>query len=146
MGPDLGQIENVPAEFLGLLRTEDLDVTGPGWIFAALNGPEEVLGVPIRIFSGKLSGLLVGQSLAALVSLEVDLNVVETPVRREPLESVSGVAIHVAVRVRGTTITEQMHNLVDCFLMGGQIVPKHGGILEVGLGVPLLGMDEEREL
>ena len=30
--------------------------------------------------------------------------------------------------------------------MGGKVVPEHGGIFQVGLGVPLLGMDEDGEL
>lgn len=38
-----------------------------------------------------------------------------------------------------------MHNLVDSLLVGRKIVPEHGGVLEVGLGVPLLRMDEQRE-
>lgn len=39
-----------------------------------------------------------------------------------------------------------MHDLVDGLLVGGEVVPEHSGILQVGLWVALLGVDEEREL
>jgi len=76
----------------------------------------------------------------------VDLNVVEGAVRLDPLVGVAGVAVHVAVRVRGATVAEEMHDLVSGLLVGGQVVPEHCRILQVGLWVSLLGVDEEGEL
>ena len=102
--------------------------------------------MPVGVFSRQASGLLVVEGLVALVGLQVDLDVVEGAVGLDPLVSVAGVAVHVAVRVRRTTVTEEVHDLVNGFLVGGKVVPKHGGILEVGLGVALLGVNEDGEL
>lgn len=144
--PDLGQVKDIPAELLGLFWAEDLHVAGPGRAFALVDGFEEVLGVPVGVLRGQLAGFLVVEGLVALVGLQVDLDVVEATVWLDPLVGVARVTVHVAVGVWGTTVTEQMHDLVDGFLMGGEVVPEHGGILQVGLGVPLLSVDKQREL
>src|SRR3954453_7216557 len=115
-------------------------------MLAALDGVEEVLGVPVGVFGGELRGLVVGEGLVALVGLAVNLDVVESAIWLDPLVGVAGVTVHVAVRVWGAAVTEQVHNLVDSLVVGGKVVPEHGGILEVGLGVALLGVDEDWEL
>lgn len=51
-----------------------------------------------------------------------------------------------AVRVGGTTVTEEVHHLVDGLLVRREVVPEHGGIFKVGLRVALLGVDEDGEL
>lgn len=144
--PDLGQVEDVPAELLGLLRREDLNVDGPRWVVALLDSLKEVLGMPVWVVTSKLAGLLVVQGLDALVGLQVDLDIVESSVLLDPLEGVARVAVHVTVGVWGTTVTEERHNLVDGLLVSGEVVPEHGGILQVGLWVALLSVDEEGEL
>lgn len=60
--------------------------------------------------------------------------------------SVARVSVHVSVRVWSSSIREEGHDLVDGLLMGREIVPEHGGIFEVCLGVALLGVDEEGEI
>lgn len=117
--PDLGQVKDVPAELLGLLGAQDLDVTGPRWVFAPFNGIKQVLRVPVRVVACQFTGLLIGHGLVALVGLTVDLDVVESAVRLDPLVGVAGVAIHVAVRVRSATVAEEMHDLVSGLLVGG---------------------------
>lgn len=144
--PDLGQVEDVPAELFGLLGAQDLHVAGPRGVLAALDGGEQVLGVPVRVLGGQAAGLLVVEGLAALVGLAVDLHVVEGAVGLGPLVGVAGVAVHVAVGVGGAAVAEEVHELVDGLVVGGQVVPEHGGVLQVGLGVPLLGVDEDGEL
>ena len=67
LGPDFGQVEDVPAKFLGLGGGEDLDVAGPGGVGAVLDGVEKVLGVPVGVFSGHFAGFVVGESLTALI-------------------------------------------------------------------------------
>ena len=146
LGPDLGQIEDVPAELLSLLRAQGLNVDGPGGVFAALDGVEQVLGVPVGVLRGQTTGLLVVHGLVALIGLQVDLDVVEGAVRLDPLVGVARVAVHVTVRVGGTAIAEEMHDLVNGLVVSGEVVPEHGGILQVGLGVTLLGVDEDGEL
>lgn len=46
----------------------------------------------------------------------------------------------------GSSIREELHNLVNALLVGREIIPEHGGVLEIGLGVPLLCMDEQGEV
>lgn len=104
LGPDLGQIEDVPAELLSLLRGQDLDVDSPARVLALLNGLEKILGVPVRVLGSHLAGLLVGEGLVALVGLEVDLGVDEGTIRLGPLVSVTRVAIHVPVGVGSATV------------------------------------------
>lgn len=75
----------------------------------------------------------------------MDLDIPEGAIRFGELVGVSGIAVHVTVRVRRSAIREEMHNLVDRLLVIGKIIPKHGGILKVRLRVALLGMYEEGE-
>lgn len=144
--PDLGQVEDVPSELLSLLRGEDLNIHGPAGVIALLNRLEEILRMPIGVLGRHLPSLLIGKRLAALVRLEMGLDVDKGPVGLGPLEGVAGVAVHVSVRVRGAAVGEEVHDLVDGFLVVGEVVPEHGGVLEVGLGVSLLGVDEDGEV
>lgn len=144
--PHLCQVEDVPAELLRLLGAQNLHVAGPRGVLATLDGVEEVLCVPVGVLGGELPGLVVGEGLVALVGLAVDLHVVEGAVGLDPLVRVAGVGVHVAVRVWGAPVTEQVHHLVDGLVVGGQVVPEHGSILEVGLRVALLGVNEHGEL
>ena len=95
--PDLGQVEDVPAELLGLLGGEHLEVAGPGGRVAVLDAVEQILGVPVRVFGGHVGGFGVGEGLAALIGLAMDLDVVEGAIRFGELVCVAGVAIHVAI-------------------------------------------------
>ena len=51
--PDFCEVEDVPAEFLGLFGAQGLDVAGPGRALASLDGAEQVLGVPVGVFGGE---------------------------------------------------------------------------------------------
>lgn len=51
-----------------------------------------------------------------------------------------------AVGIRSATVAEEVHHLVSRLLVGGQVVPEHSRIFEVGLRVSLLRVDEKREL
>ena len=46
----------------------------------------------------------------------------------------------------GTPIREELHDLVNALLVGREIIPEHGGVLEVGLGIPLLCVDKQGEV
>lgn len=76
----------------------------------------------------------------------MDLDVVKCAIGLGELVRVSGVAVHMSVGIGGAAIREEVHNLVGGLLMGRQIVPEHCGVLEIGLRVTFLGMDEDGEL
>jgi len=42
VGPDLGEIERIPLELVGLLLGHDLDFEGPAWELAVVDGGEEI--------------------------------------------------------------------------------------------------------
>ena len=76
----------------------------------------------------------------------MDLHIVKGSVGLGPLVGVARVTVHVSVRVWGTTVTEEGHNLVDRLLMSREVVPEHRSVLQVGLWVALLCVNEKREL
>ena len=102
--------------------------------------------MPVRVLGGHVAGLFVGEGLAAEVGLAVDLDVVEGAVGLGELVRVARVAVHVAVAVRGAAVGEEVHDLVGGFLMRREVVPEHGGVLEVGLRIAFLRVDEDGEL
>jgi hypothetical protein len=111
--PNLGQVEDVPAELFSLFRTEDLEVACPARVFTILYGVEEILRVPVRILRCHVARLGIGKGLATLVRLTVDLDIIERAVRFGELIGMAGVAVHMAVRIGRTTIGEKMHDLVS---------------------------------
>jgi hypothetical protein len=94
---------------------------------------------------------------------KVDLDVHKGTVILEPLECVPGVPVLLVIAVWGSTIREEDHDLVDRFWVLREIVlercettvllkrsaytyPEHIGILQMGLGIPLLGVYEVGKL
>ena len=89
--------------------------------------------------------MLVVEGLDALVNLEVELDIVEVSVLVDQFEGVARVAVHMGITVRSTAIREKNHELMCGFGVCRQIIPEHVGILEIGLRIALLGVDEKRE-
>lgn len=58
----------------------------------------------------------------------------------------SRMSIDMSESVRGTAVAKEPHDLVDSLLVGAQVIPEDGSILQVSLRIPLLSMDKEREL
>lgn len=143
--PNLGEVKYVPSKAFGLFGAQNLEVTGPRWVIAVLDGVEEVLGVPIRIICRHLAGFLIGKGFAALVGLAVDLNIVETAIGLGEFVRVTRIPVHMAVRIWSATVGEELHDLMSGFLMSGKIVPEHGSVLEIGLWVALLRVNEDGE-
>lgn len=144
--PNLGQVKNVPSEFLSFLRSENLDIDCPTGKVSLLNSLKEVLSVPVWVLGRHLGGLFAGERLDALIGLEVNLRVHKRSIRLGPLVSVTRVSVHVPVGVGGASVGEESHYLMDRLLVGGEIIPEHGGIFQIRLGVPLLSVDEEWKL
>jgi len=146
VGPDLGEIEDVPAEVLSLLRCHGLDVDRPGGVVARFDGVEEGLDTILRVFSSEFGRCGIVESLETSIGTKVNLSVDETAVVLEPLERVSGVAVLLMVAIRSSTIREKDHDLMNRFWVLGEIVPEHISISQMALGMPLLSVDEVREL
>lgn len=115
--PDLRQVKDVPFELLGLLWRQCLDVDGPARVFALLDGLKEVLGGEVRVIRCQLASLLVVEGLASLVGLEMYLDINIRAVRLREFMGVSGVAIHEPVRVWSSSVREEVHDLVNRFLV-----------------------------
>ena len=64
----------------------------------------------------------------------------------DPDESVTAVAVHMPIAIGSASVAEQDGDLVGGLRVQREVVPHHVGVLEVGLGVPLLGVDEVGEL
>lgn len=143
--PDLGEVKNVPSEAFGLFGAENLKVASPGWVFAVLNGIEKVLCMPVWVFRRHLAGFLIVKGFAALVGLAVDLDVVETAIGFGEFVRMARVPVHVAVRIWSAPVGEELHDLMSGFLMGREVVPEHGSVLEIGLWVALLRVNENGE-
>ena len=144
--PNLGEIEDVPAEFLGLFWREDLNVAGPARVVTLLDGVKEILGIVIWVFCCHIASFGVGEGLVTLIGLHVDLDVVEGSIWLCPLVSMARISVHVSIGVWCTAIAEEVHDLVSSLLMRREVIPEHSCVFEVGLWVALLGVDEEREL
>jgi len=148
--PDVGQIEDVDLlvlpEVLGLLGSHGLDLNIPTRELAVLNGVVEILLVSVR---GVVVGVLLSDEASTLLRLEVDLSVNPLALLVDELGGVAVVTVHLAPVLRDTTVTHENHDLVDRLGVLRQVVPEHGrviGVGQVGGGITLLGVDEEREL
>jgi hypothetical protein len=58
---------------------------------------------------------------------------------------VARISIHVTVRVGRPSVGEKVHHLVYRFLVGGQVIPEHRGILQIGLRVAFLSVNKDGE-
>ena len=146
MRPDLGQVKYVPAELLGLFGRQDLNVTGPAGEIARLDLFEEILSCIIGIIAGEVACGIVVEGLDALIDLEMELDVVERAVFLDEFECMSGITVHMRVSVRGTSIGEQNHNLMNGLGVRGKVIPEHIRILQIGLRIAFLGVNEQWEL
>lgn len=133
MWPDFGHVEDVPFELLCVFGIKDLDVHVPGWVVASSDSIEEVFGVPIWVHCRQMFRLFVGQGLISLVLEPVSitmatstylayrqqmyLHVLEAAIPLRELKGVSRVSIHVTIAQWRSTVAEQVHDLMDTFLI-----------------------------
>ena len=146
LGPNFGQVKDVPAELLGLFRRDDLDVTCPAGEIARLDLVEEILSCVVGVFAREFARGVVVEGLDSLIDLEMELDIVEVAVLLDQFECVAGISVHVCVSVGGASIREQNHDLMNGLWVGGKVIPEHVRILQVGLRITFLGVDEQWEL
>jgi len=146
MGPDLGNIENVPFVVGSISFRHDLDIHGPGGRFSRFNVLKEISGGIVRIIRFQLMSLFISEVLDSSISLEVELDVEDFSLGINPLEGVRSISIHVSVAIRSTSVREEDGDLVAGFRNEGKEIPEHIGVLAVSLRISLLCVDEIGEL
>jgi hypothetical protein len=92
----------------------------------------------IWILSCHLTSLLSSEVLDALVRLQVDLHEHETPVGFGEFVSMATKGVGVTDGCWGTTVGEEMHQLVDGFLVIVVEVPEHCAIWAMSLWMSLV--------
>jgi hypothetical protein len=145
MRPDLGDIENIPLILGGISFRHNLNLHAPGGGFARGNMVKQVSGSIITVLGNELSSFRSSEILDASVGLEVELDPETFVLFIDPLESVRAESVHVSVTIGGTSVGEEDSDLMGRFRDEGKEVPESIGVLAVGLGVSLLGVNEIRE-
>lgn len=100
----------------------------------------------VWVIPGQLAGLLIVQVVNTLSGDEMDLDIDPLAVGVVPLVGVAGVTVHGSQRGWSTSLGEEIHHLVERLVVVSEVVPEHVSVLQVGLRVSLLGMDEVWEL
>ncbi|MGY3246865.1 hypothetical protein ACVWYT_006314 [Streptomyces sp. TE4109] len=118
----------------------------PGREVAALDRLAQIALVAVRVLTGELVGLGLGEVLDALVGLEVVLDPEDLSGLVAPLVGVRAVPVHVAQRGRDAPVTEEPGHLVGGLGRQTPEVPDVVRLLRAGVRVALLGVDEVGEL
>ena len=100
----------------------------------------------VGVLAGDLRGVVVGESLDALVAVEVVLHPVLLAGLVDPEVGVRPVAVHVAVGLRDAAVTHQVGHLVRRLGVQAPEVPLHVVVAQAGAAATLLRADEVREL
>mmetsp|Transcript_10017 Transcript_10017/g.16832 ORF Transcript_10017/g.16832 Transcript_10017/m.16832 type:complete len:220 (-) Transcript_10017:161-820(-) len=100
----------------------------------------------VGVLLGHVGGLLSREVLDALVRLEVVLYVEGLSGLVDPFIGVGAVAVHESVAFGSSSVGEEDHELVERLRVVLQEIELHVGVNQVGLGVPLLRVDEVGEL
>ena len=145
MRPDFCQVEDVPAITLSICGVKDLNVYCPRWVLSLFDGLEQVLSLPVGIGRVHCRSFLIRKVLDSLIGLYVYLHVFETSVLLGELVGVARIGVHMSIRVGRTTIAESVHDLMNRFLVRGEVVPEIRCVLEIGPGISLLCVNEDRK-
>lgn len=145
MRPDLGHIERIVLELLGLVEGHHLDVHRPAGELARLDPIVQVPNGIVRIAAGQLIGRLHVQILDALIRLHVELGIDGLTLGIHQLKGVRAVAVHVGEAIGSAAITEQEAHLMRRLRAQGEEVPEHVRILQMRLRITLLRVNEAGE-
>lgn len=115
MGPNLGNIENVPSVLVTVVDGHNLDIQGPRSATTLSDVLEEIFSGVVGV--GGLEGISFTSSevLDTRISLEVELNPEGFSLFIDPLEGVGRVTVHSSVTIGSTSVREQNGNLVSRF-------------------------------
>lgn len=124
----------------------DLKVHSPRRELSLIDRIEQILSRAIRVGLVQLGSLLRAPVLDSLVGLEVPLDQMGLTLGIDQLQGVGRESVHVAVTCGGTTVGEQDSNLVEGFVGERDEIPEGISVLQIRLGIALLGVDKVREL
>ena len=144
--PHLGEVEGIDPVASGVHLGHQLHLERPGGEVATIDGLVQILLVVLRVLAGDPRRRGVLEAANPLIALEVELHPVTLAVTVHPLERVRPVAVHVAPTRRQAPVAEQPGELVRRLGRVREEVPHVVGLLAVGVGVVLLGVDEVGEL
>jgi len=74
LGPDLGSVEGIEIEIVGLAFGNGLDTKVPFWVLAALDCGPEILAVEVRILSRQLQGFIPHETMHTKMRCEMELD------------------------------------------------------------------------
>lgn len=137
MRPDLGQVKNVPAVFFGLFRRHELRVDGVGRVVAAFDRVPQVGQEMVRVGRLTARGFSLGYTLESSIGLDVNLGIIEGAILvqlegvntvtdcetylLDELVGMARVTVHTSDGSGGTTVAEELHQLVEAFLVAGMV-------------------------
>lgn len=142
VGPDLGDIKDIPAILGCIFLLHHLEVHGPAGEIALGDGIEQVLDVAVRVGAIEMNGFIIRVIFDSLIGLEVPLHKVCNTLSIDEFQRVGRETIHVAERVRRAAVREQNSHLMQRLGREGEKVPEGIRILKVCLRVTLLGVNE----
>jgi len=133
-------------ELLGLLNGHGLNRDSPRWVLTLLDLFEELLVVNVWVLSSQLDSFFLSVEVSSLVGTDVDLNVLPLSLVVDELESVTRVSVLKIVSLWDTTVSHENHDLMNGFWVLRQVIPEHVVVLQVGLRITLLSVNEVWEL
>jgi hypothetical protein len=136
--PNFGHIEDIPAIVLGLFGCHDLYIHCPRRKVSSIDGILEVFSLVIRILARDPCGFLICVRFDALICPENELHIVKSTIFLDKLVGMSTVSVDIPNGGRGSAIAEELHKLMDPFLVGIMEIPEHRPISEAGLRMPFV--------
>ncbi len=145
MRPDLGEVERMVRHLGGVGLRHYLHIHRPTWIFATLDGLEQIALRTLPVIGNDGCRLRVGEILDALLGPKVKLHPETLIVRTDEAVGVRPETVHMAVRRRNAAIAHDIGDLVQGLRQPGPEVPVIVGTAHVGARIALDGMIEVGE-
>ena len=144
--PDLGDVIDVEAVVLGVSDGHDLGVPSPRWEVTLGNSVMEVHGSIVLVGLALFSSGFGSEGLDTLVRLVVVFHEELLILGVDPLEGVGAVAVHLTIAIGSTAVRHEDGHLVESLGGIAPEIPSHVGVLNTGLRMSFLTVDEIWEL
>ncbi len=146
MRPDLGEVERMVRHLGGVGLRHYLHIHRPTWIFATLDGLEQIALRTLPVIGNDGCSLGVGEILDALLGPKVKLHPETLVVRTDEAVGVRTETVHMAVRRRNAPITHDIGDLVQGLRQPGPEVPVVVRAAHVGARIAFYCVVEVRKL